>query len=456
LCLEQYLLGEALAEIPPTLIVLDGSAGDEEPALVEMGAAAAEAKVGGDDEYRISGGGFERAFDARPSADAAVAPARPSVKGQRPKRKERNVFVELTKIVVGGLVGCILAPLVLWWGFKNDTLQIGPLVAPYAPWAVPEQFHGSGAPTSGDTAANTTSSRDSKGAPPAAGSPKAGDQSETGQGTNVAANQGKSGLIADLPTDVPLPSPTDPGESLTIEDPLAISPSVAPTKQGKTPRAASDIPPVNPAPFNPETSPVEPAPPTPATADKPLPTADDFAKAVHAAADGLTKVNESKGEPIAVRQQRYTDMYLAASDVGRMTTLLSTSDSDLIEHVETLKTFLTSLAADSGKVKALKSLTDLQLPPRKHDEGVLVAAVVQDFHAAGSMFECVTQSGRSLAETAIVCANNPQDFCQPGDELLVVGRVVEDPQKNIPGYEGDRPRVVLYGYSVTVPKAPTE
>ena len=97
-------------------------------------------------------------------------------------------------------------------------------------------------------------------------------------------------------------------------------------------------------------------------------------------------------------------------------------------------------------------MTDLNLPERKHNEGVLVAAVVQDFHAAGSMFECLTESGKSLAETAIVCATNPQDFCDVGDELLVVGRVVEDPRKNIPGYEGDRQRVVLYGYSVTVPK----
>jgi hypothetical protein len=39
------------------------------------------------------------------------------------------------------------------------------------------------------------------------------------------------------------------------------------------------------------------------------------------------------------------------------------------------------------------------------------------------------------------------------DELLVVGRIVDDPQKNLPGYEGDAERVVLLGYGVAVPKA---
>jgi len=448
LCLEQYVLGEALAEIPPSLIVLDGSGGDEEPALVEAGIAQ-EAKAGGEDEYRLSGG-FERAFDARPAAGAGVSPARPAVKGQRPKRKERSAVAEMAKIVVGGLVGCTLAPLVLWWVFDNDTLRIGPLVAPYAPWAVPTKFHGKGAPLAGDTAASTASSQGSStssGAPPAAGLPTTG-------GTANQAQPG-SGLIADLPTDVPFPGPTDPGDSLQIDDPLAVSPDVAPTSSGKTKKASSDIPPLtpttlNPAQFNPAANAVQPPP---ATADKRLPAAEDFAKAVLSAADGYEKVNASADESVAMRQQLYTDMYLAASEAGRIATYLSTSDSDLVEHVETLKTLLTTIAGQPGKVNAIKSLTGLHLPKRKHDEGVLVAGVVEDFRAAGPMFECTVQAGRTeLIETAIICANNPQDFCDAGDELLVVGRVVENPRKNIPGYEGDRERVVLYGYSVTVPK----
>jgi hypothetical protein len=134
-----------------------------------------------------------------------------------------------------------------------------------------------------------------------------------------------------------------------------------------------------------------------------------------------------------------------------MATYLSPSDADLIESIATLKTFLTALTM--GKMNALKSLTDLKLPERKHDEGVLVAGVVQDFQSAGSVFECTVQAGRKLAETPIICANNPQDFCEPGDDVIILGRIVENPQKHIPGYEGEHRRVVLYGFSVTAAKA---
>src|SRR5688500_5736483 len=119
LCLEEYLLGEALDLVPPALIVLDGSGGGDEPELVGAVAAAdlVEAEAGG--EYRVAGGGFEAALDSRPGEGATVSPARPGVKGTRPKRKPKSAIFELTKIVVGGLIGCCLAPLEVWWVFDN-------------------------------------------------------------------------------------------------------------------------------------------------------------------------------------------------------------------------------------------------------------------------------------------------------------------------------------------------
>ncbi len=447
LCLEEYLLGEAV-ELPPALIVLDGSADGDELALVGAGVASDTAQAGGmelgGDEYRLSGGGFGAALDSRPSAGASLSPARPAVKGARPKRKEKSPVVEVMKVVVGGVVGCGLALLVLWWGFARDDFRLGPRIAPYAPWIVPAKFHGKPvAPDGQQTAANST-------AGPSSASSTAPPPAKVGNGTNAG-----SGSVTDLPTDVQFPNPTTTADPLKIDDPLAPSADPAlplePMPLGPLPDLTPPIE-TNPAPFNPEVKPGEPTLEPPATNEKPLPTAADFAKAVLAAADGYGKVNESTGQPAEVRKQLYTDMYLAASEVGRIVTYLSTSDADLIEHVDTLKTFLTGLAMQPGKVSALKALTDLNLPERKHDEGVLVAGVVQDFKAAGSMFECTTQAGKSLAETPVISATNPQDFCQPGDELLIVGRVVENPQKNIPGYEGEHKRVVLYGYSVKVPK----
>src|SRR5688572_26794607 len=93
LCLEEYLLGAAI-ELPPALIVLDGSADGDEPELVGAGAGLEAAEAGGrergGDEYRLSGGSFGEALESRPSAGASISPARPAVKGARPKRKEKS------------------------------------------------------------------------------------------------------------------------------------------------------------------------------------------------------------------------------------------------------------------------------------------------------------------------------------------------------------------------------
>jgi hypothetical protein len=445
LCLEQYLLGEALDQLPPSLIVLDGSLGGEEPELVGAGVAADLVAAEASGEYKVAGGGFEAALDSRPGVGATVAPARPGVKGTRPKRKPRSAIVELTKIVVGGLVGCVLAPLVLWWVFNNDSLNIGPKVAPYAPWIVPARFHGKPATTERDTASAAPAN------PPTDEGASRPDKGETA----------KSGRVTDLPTSEPFPNPTLPDDPLNIENPLATTSQVSPAtstdtqpevKPQKNKSAKGKTAKTNPGPFVPESQPTKLNPPGDPTSEPALPTAADFGKAVLAAAERLSTLNDApRDAPTEQKQQLYTDVYQAAADAGRMTTYLSTADADLADHVATLQTFLTALTM--GKMNGLKSLTDLKLPEKKHDEGVLVAAVVQDFRSAGSMFECTVQAGRKLTETPIVCATNPQDFCQVGDDVLVIGRIVEDPQKHIPGYEGEHMRVVLYGYSVTAAKA---
>ncbi len=482
LCLEEYLLREALAELPPMLEVLDGSGGDDDDEgggdLVGAGAplkSAAGAIGGVGDEYRVAGGGFGGVLDSSPATGAVVSPAtRPSVSGTRPKRKEKSAVVEIIKVVVGGVVGCGLALIVLWWGAGRDDFKLGPKIAPYAPWIVPAKFHGKPASTATDSSADAGQTM-----PP--GNSVASAQPATKSGNDASA--GKGGLIGELPTELPFSDPTKRNDPLTIDDPLKgaglggadlggdngpITPNPAPLNPDSEPeppktkgKGKKAKKPAEPEPTVAEPAVLEPTPtpePTltidpPAVAEKPLPTANDFAQAVVAAADALAKVNDQpEMQPREVRQQLFTDMYLAAAETGRMVTYLSTSDSDLIEHVNTLQTFLTSLASTPGKVSALKSLTDIQAPTRKHDEGVLVAGSVQDFKASGSMFELTTLAGKKGTETPVICANNPQDFCAPGDELLIVGRVIENPKKHIPGYEGDHERVVLYGYSVKVTK----
>jgi ribosomal protein L19 len=50
----------------------------------------------------------------------------------------------------------------------------------------------------------------------------------------------------------------------------------------------------------------------------------------------------------------------------------------------------------------------------------------------------------------VLLRSEPKEF-QPGDEVLLVGRVVEQPRDRLEGYEGDASRVLLFGAAVKPP-----
>jgi hypothetical protein len=439
LCLEEYRLSEALSELPPALLVIDGTVADEEAALV--GAGEAEAEAGG--SYEMAGGGVYGSagvFDSSAPAGATVAPARP-LKGKIRKKKPKNAIVEILKVVIGGVVGIGLAVPIIWWApGGSDIFGIGPAVSDYVPWIVPAKYHRTKGGENGNSTNNQTAGGPSF--PPS-----------TGQGLPVNPNlQAAVDKTKNSKNKRPSPPPEPMPEQLIGElDPLGNPVVTAPSVE-----VPSLDPNPTPAPMpKPMPTPEPPPEPVSVTPEPMLPTPADFQKAVLDAADSLTKVNDSTGQDANERKKLFTNMYQAASEMGRQVSYLSTSDADLYESVQTMQTFLTALAS-SNKVTAMKSLTDLQLRARKHNEGVFLACTVQDIQAAGSLFECQVSAGKSGTGTAVVSPNNPQDFCKPGDELLIVGRVIDDPKKNLPGYDGASSRVILYGYHAAVPKAGAE
>jgi hypothetical protein len=128
LCYEKYLLSEAAAQLPPTLIMV---VSELEPKAAEPQTANDAPDAG---EYRlgeIQGGLIDTQASFRP----------PVRLPQRLPRKEKNALVELVKIVGGGILGLGLGILVLWWALRQDPLELGPVVSGYAPWIVPVRFH---------------------------------------------------------------------------------------------------------------------------------------------------------------------------------------------------------------------------------------------------------------------------------------------------------------------------
>jgi hypothetical protein len=149
LCLEQYLLSEALANAPPLLVIIGG---EVPQAAIERSAAESHAVTVGHD-YRLAET-FAHSPDTHWGHAAAetLAPRAPAgLVGRRARKRGPNSILLTLSWIGGGALSLVLAPLILWWIFKRDPVEIGPTVAAYAPWAVPQQFHGSPATTNADS-----------------------------------------------------------------------------------------------------------------------------------------------------------------------------------------------------------------------------------------------------------------------------------------------------------------
>ena len=94
LCRDEYILSEALAKMPPTLIVLDPGPGMEEPSYTEP-------------EYKVAGGaGMAGVFDSRPAMGESPVSTmpRPMTGGSRPKKKSGGGAIgQVIQVVLGGV-----------------------------------------------------------------------------------------------------------------------------------------------------------------------------------------------------------------------------------------------------------------------------------------------------------------------------------------------------------------
>lgn len=141
-CDARFSLGEVLQGLPPELIVIDDPAAAMPPAISRGPAETISlAPPPAFDFEQREAPRFEV-----PRVTANRSAAATAARRRRAEPAGANLLSMLA-VVGGGLCALPLAQLVLWWFFGQDPARMGPKVAQYVPFVVPQQFRGGlGAP----------------------------------------------------------------------------------------------------------------------------------------------------------------------------------------------------------------------------------------------------------------------------------------------------------------------
>jgi len=475
LCLEEYLLAEALANLPPPLVIIGGEVLDE-----AIAAPGAEDEAAEERGYQLAGV-FEGRRTAEHAPAAAVAMPRPmSRSALRPRQRSSGGVFLLVNYVVGGVLGLAMGLAVLWWGLARDPLELGPPVARYVPWIVPRAFRGSPAPAaassrvagSGDSRA-TDFPEDRSGLqqrrsdaakprarkPAASASDRSGDELQTLPALDAPATQRPAtSSPIDLPVLDPAPLPAnDKSPPATGPQPQAPPGDLtnAPAKDNPAERVESPAarPPM------PDLTDLlagwVPGPPAPTERAMPAVSARDFLRTVKATDDALQKYEQLPPDDSPGRRQALAEVWQAASEAGQMLSYFEASDATLREAVDRLDAVLRSLAGK--RLKTITAIAAAEWPKLMSGDGVLVAGKVLDFSSAGRLYQLHLQPAMNqqpastLPESiALLSGHDLHDLCSVGDEIVTIGRIVDEPRQNLPGYEGEQNRVVAVGFSVKV------
>lgn len=445
LCRDEYTLSEALAKMPPMLIVVD---------------AGPDADVGGygEPEYKVASdaapamGGV---FDSSPAMGDAPAMPRAGVKGSaRPKKKSGGGAVsQIVQVVMGGIGAFVLFHVLAWYtpmlGYQ-DPMGAGPFVAKYVPSIVPEKFRG-GAPSGGTNKKGSDLAKNGGTTPPVPA---------------VVKNK-KNGSVFDTgdkfkgldPNDVkPMFDPLDPGGA------PAIPPEEAPVIPPEEPEVMIDDP-LNPKPMPnkkpPVDKPIDFTPPMPKPEDPNAKTPVGSAEITGAYANAVNKREDFEasvkaGEEAAVIKQKGKDLYEAAAELGKLCAEADMTEAENADKLSLIKDELVmKMTGNGARLTMLAVFADPALADGGSAEGIAVGGVIKDFKDLGATQEMtieVTRQNGTLFTLPIVLSKSLEgDGAKVGDKAIVLGKIVRDPKKDLPKYKGEAPQVIVAGHTTLVP-----
>jgi len=238
------------------------------------------------------------------------------------------------------------------------------------------------------------------------------------------------------------PAVPQPDESKPVPEEQP-KPQTPPTAEEKKPApdaaAEKSAPPAEPA--------TPDANPKPEAADKVGPrnapkfTSDDLGKALKAA-------NDSLGDGVRMPP----DVFAEFCRLGEAATFVEANPADtrLADHQQGVRTVLEKVVRQADLFSEIGRLAGGRLDSDADLKGgILLAGVVKIVKSQGPLSGAAIDLA-DFSKTIMVLSDRPLEM-KAGDRVLVLGSVVSNPTQNLAGYSGTKPLVVWYGISATAP-----
>lgn len=388
-------------------------------------------------------------------AEEGAVPEFSASSAAKRRKREPSFIGNLIGVVGGGVVGCGLAYFIVLWvgGPDKDFLELGPKLPK---WMLPASF------SKPMTAAAVT---------PVSNSPTPGDLNEVKQA--VPGNDDEPALKLNVPSlpeepkgedlsdggKLPFdtkeePASTDDGDSLASPEDLAndlstdspkIDAPIAPEVKG-TSSDEAEMPadegdePVASADDQDHIGLKEPTTYSSADIDSALAEANTLRTELADAEGGDAKT--LKGKKI----QYFRKMYR----LGEVVSYAADADASLAAVAE----LLTQLAADPTKFSQIGKAGSqwLNLDPAKQgdDKGIFLAGKVEEVAKSGNLFRVRLLTSGDNTPISIYAPNRPD--LTVGDNVLLLGSIIIDPQEKLYNFRDDEKTVVWHGLSVKAGK----
>jgi hypothetical protein len=145
----------------------------------------------------------------------------------------------------------------------------------------------------------------------------------------------------------------------------------------------------------------------------------------------------------------------AFAQLSETTTFADASDPQQLEQSRLmLVALLAKAAADQEVLKLIAAggaASWKATAASRSGGGIAVVGSVQSIQNRGQLFETRLAPESGPTEITVVSVIDPRGHFQVGSRLLVLGAIVEEPQKTFVGYAGDEPRVIFGGFPYVLP-----